>query len=414
MEVEEIEIEIEKLVAGGEGLGRFEGIAIFVPRAAPGDRLRVRLVDRRPDFGRAEIVEILEPGPGRRKPPCPHFADCGGCDLQHLEDRRQLAYKVAAVRESLAHIGKIPLPEVIPVVAGDAWGYRLRTQLHTDTTERGLEVGYHARGTRDLVPIDRCPVLAPELESLVATLPGLLRDQPRPRVDLAVGNGDKVSSAPPVEGLPRGPIKLTVGDFTYRFDARCFFQGHRGLLPDLVSLVIGPWKGEQAFDLFAGVGLFTLPLAARYGRVVAVEGNRIAARYARQNVESAAEIGRVSVENLSLESWIENLPDDADRAIVDPPRAGLPLRVCAALIAKRPRVLTYVSCHAATLARDLRELQRGYRIESIRFIDLFPQTGHLETVVQLFALDDEPVGEGQSDSGPQPPMAPRGDRDGAG
>ncbi len=327
---------------------------------------------------------------------------------------------MAAVRESLVHIGKIELPDVIPVVAGDPWGYRLRTQLHTDTTERGLQVGYHARGTKDLVPVDRCPVLVPELESLVPTLPALLRDQPRPRVDLASGNGDKVSSAPPVEGLPRGPIKLTVGDFTYRFDARCFFQGHRGLLPDLVSLVIGPWKGEQAFDLFAGVGLFALPLAARYGRVVAVEGNRIAARYARQNVDAASGIGRVSVENLSLESWIEHLPDNADRAIVDPPRAGLPLRVCTALIEKRPRILTYVSCHAATLARDLRELQRGYRIESIRFIDLFPQTGHLETVVQLFARDDAPSTEESRSDSDQPAQASaatqasRGDRDGDG
>jgi 23S rRNA (uracil1939-C5)-methyltransferase len=345
------------------------------------------------------------PGPGRRTPPCPHFATCGGCDLQHLEDRRQLAYKVAAVRESLTHIGKISLPEVIPVVAGDAWGYRLRAQLHTDTTERGLEVGYYARGSRDLVPIDCCPVLAPELEKLVPALPDLLRDQPRPRVDLAVGDGDKVSSAPPVDGLPRGPIKLTVGAFTYRFDARCFFQGHRGLLPELVAQVIGPWEGERAFDLFAGVGLFTLPLAERYGRVVAVEGNRIAARYAQQNVGAATGIGRVSVENLALESWIEAFPEDADRAIVDPPRAGLPLRVCAALIAKRPRILTYVSCHAATLARDLRELQRGYRIESIRFIDLFPQTGHLETIVHLRALEDQPgrdsaSSEGVSSEGP--------------
>jgi len=388
--LEEIDLTIDKLVAGGDGLGRFEGIAIFVPLSAPGDRLRVRLTDRRPDFGRAEIVEILTPGPGRRTPPCPHFAACGGCSLQHLDDRRQLAYKVAAMREALAHIGHVHVPETVPVIAGDAWGYRLRTQLHTGKTERGPAVGYHARGSRELVAVGACPVLVPELEACLEALPGTLGETAPPRLDLAAGDGASLSSAPVVERLPHGPIQLTAGNFTYRFDARCFFQTHRGLLPDLLEQAIGPFQGAEAFDLFAGVGLFTLPLARRYQRVVAVESERVAVRFARQNVRAAEGISRVSVENRSVEGFVDALPEAADRVLVDPPRGGLPLVVRTALVAKRPRRLTYISCHAATLARDLRALQHGFAIESLCFLDLFPQTGHLEAVVQMTALDATP------------------------
>ncbi len=400
--VDEVEVTVEKLVAGGDGLARYEGAPIFVPRSAPGDRLRVRLTERRPDYGRAEIVEVLEPGPGRREPPCPFFARCGGCDLQHLEDEVQVRAKAAAVVETLVRIGGLQPPEDLRVIAGDSWAWRLRTQLHVEP-EGGAggrpAVGYFERGSHDLVAVDRCPILVPELERLVPELPALLarvageeagqagREAagrvPR-RLDLAAGDGGEVTAAPPVEGLAHGEVTVEVGRYGYRFDARCFFQGHRGLLPELVDAVLGSPEhtGESAFDLYCGVGLFTLPLAARYRRVIGVEGDRLAVRYARRNARLNGCDG-VEIEGRAVESWIGLLPEGVDRVVADPPRTGLKGRVLDVLLDRAPRRITYVSCHPAALARDLKALKPSYDMESLALADLFPQTGHMEAIVQL-------------------------------
>jgi len=385
-DVDETELEIEQLVSGGDGLGRFEGIPIFVPRSAPGDRLRVRLTERRPGYGRAEIVEIITPGPGRREPPCPYFTRCGGCDLQHLEDDVQLRLKAEAVRETLRRLGGIEMPSKVVVEAGEPWHYRLRCQLHAAETDRGIEVGYYERGSRDLVPVESCPILVPELERLLPELPQALRDETHRRVDLAAGSDGRWTAAPAIEGLPQGDVTFEAAGFTYAYDARCFFQGHRGLLEKLVEHAVGSWEGEEAFDLYAGVGLFALPLARRYEKVTAVEGDRVAARFARNNARRN-KAKNVLAEAQAIETWISNLPEGAERVVVDPPRAGLATRVRALLRQRKARRLSYVSCHAATLARDLKYLDPIYELESLALLDLFPQTGHIEVVAQLVRRD---------------------------
>jgi 23S rRNA (uracil1939-C5)-methyltransferase len=208
------------------------------------------------------------------------------------------------------------------------------------------------------------------------------------RVDLAAGDGGTLTAAPMVAGLPSGEVALTVGESVYRYDAGCFFQAHRGLLGRLVELVVGDDQDSAgaACDLYAGVGLFALPLARRYGKVVAVEGDRTAARYARINARRN-KLANVEVVARAVESWLSALPSDVARVVVDPPRAGLTEPVRAALLARRPRRLTYVSCHPATLARDLAALAAAFTVSSVTAIDLFPQTGHLETVVQLAAKE---------------------------
>ena len=382
-EVEEVELEIEKLVAGGEGLGRLDGIPIFVARTAPGDRVRARLVVRRPDFGRAEVLEVLVAGPGRREAPCPHFAECGGCDLQHLDERHQLRYKVEAAVETLRRLARIPLPPPSEILSGTAWGYRIRAQLHTAPVGAGVQAGYHARGSRRVVPITACPVLDPRLEQEAVRLGRRLGPEAPGRVDLAIGGDGRVAAAPAVAGLDEGELHRRVAGFDYVYDARCFFQGHQGLLDALVERAVGDARGELAFDLYGGVGLFALPLALRYARVVTVEADRIASRFARKNARSARLEG-VEAVSRSVDTWIgEALPVDADRVLVDPPRQGLSAPVRAVLAARPPRRLTYVSCHAAALARDLVALGPGLEVESLVFVDLFPQTGHLETIVQL-------------------------------
>jgi 23S rRNA (uracil1939-C5)-methyltransferase len=383
IEVEEVELTIEKLIAGGDGLARLDGVPIFVPRTAPGDRVRARLIVRRPDFGRAEVIEVLTPGEGRREAPCPHFAECGGCDLQHLDERHQLRYKVEAAVETLRRLAKIPLPPPSEVLAGAAWGYRIRAQIHTAPAGAGFQAGYHARGSKRLVPIEVCPVLDPRLEEEAVRLGRRLGPEAPGRIDLAIGGDGRVTAAPAVAGLEEGELQRRVAGFDYAYDARCFFQGHQGLLDALVERVVGEARGELAFDLYGGVGLFALPLATRYARVVTVEADRIASRYARKNARTA-KLDGVEAVSRSVDTWIgEALPPDADRVLVDPPRQGLSAAVRAVLAERPPRRLTYVSCHAAALARDLVALGPALEVESLVFVDLFPQTGHLETVVQL-------------------------------
>jgi 23S rRNA (uracil1939-C5)-methyltransferase len=391
-EVGELEVTIEKLVAGGDGLARWQGVPIFVPRSAPGDRARVRIVERRPDYGRGEIVELLAAGPGRRSAPCPHFADCGGCDLQHLEDPLQLRLKVEAALETLARIAKVELPPPRRILAGSPWGSRIRTQLHLETRDAGVAVGYHARASNRLVPIRVCPVLDPRLEREALSLRTRLAPPLPARLSLAVGDDGTISAAPPTPPLVGGELVRRIAGFDYRFDARTFFQGHAQLLDELVDLVVGEAGGESAFDLFGGVGLFALPLARRYARVTLVESDRVAVRFALRNARFAArdarfqKLGAIEVVGRAVESWAgAGLAAGADRIVVDPPREGLE-RELRRLLAARPAArLTYVSCHPAALARDLVELSSSYRVESLDFADLFPQTGHLETVAQLVA-----------------------------
>lgn len=392
--VEEITVRVEKLVAGGDGLARYAEVAIFVPRSAPGDLLRVRIVERRPDYGRAEIVEILEPGPDRRPDPVPELSRTGICDLQHLEDRAQSMLKAEAVRETLRRLGRVEHLPNVELIVGEPWGYRIRTQVHTevDPVAGGVRVGYLARGTNNLVPVSRCPLLVPELEALLAELPQHLGPDTPWRLDLAAGDDGAVTVSPVVPGLPQGEVTTTVGDFTYSYDARSFFQGHRGLLPRLVERTVGPWTGKMAVDLYSGVGLFSLPLSRLYEKVVAVEADQIGSRYARLNVRRNR-TENVEVVQQAVESWVPGLPEGVDRVVVDPPRAGLDFAVRKALLARRPERITYVSCHAAALARDLRILDIAYKIESVTFVDLFPQTGHMETIVQLVRLTEPPSGE---------------------
>ncbi|MCG8456816.1 MAG: class I SAM-dependent RNA methyltransferase [Holophagales bacterium] len=381
---------IEKLVSGGEGLGRVEGVPIFVPRSAPGDLLRVRLTERKPGYARGEISELIEPGPERREPPCPHYDRCGGCDLQHLEDRAQLRLKAESVVETLRRLAKLDkLPPRFEVLPGQPWGYRTRAQLQVGDSDRGRQVGYFARGSRDLVAIERCPILVPELETELPALPRKLRESGHSRLDISAGDGGRWTSSPPHEGLPRGEIRTQVGDFTFTYDARCFFQAHRQLTPVLVERAVSGFADPagEVYELFSGVGLFSLALARNYRRVVAVEGDRLAVRFARKNARLNG-LGNVQTLAQSVESWIERLPKGVARVLVDPPRTGLSPKICRFLLGRRPRRLTYVSCQPATLARDLVQLRRVYSIESLTLLDMFPQTGHMEVVVQM-RLPDE-------------------------
>lgn len=385
MRADTVTVRVEKLVQGALGLARLEGVPILIARTAPGDLVRAELRERRPGWARAELVEVLEPGPSRRAPPCPVYDRCGGCDLQHLADDAQAPLKAAAARETLERLGGIRLDQEPKLLVGSAWGYRLRAQWRLEREGEAVRAGYFARRSHELVATSVCPILDPRLERELSSLPARLGDHaelPR-RLDVAVGD-DGPSYAPVVEGLPHGPLQFEVGGVVYDFDPRTFFQAHRELLPRLVAEAVGEHSGEVAWDLYAGVGLFAIPLRALYRTVVAVESDRIAARYLRRNSTRAEGPGEpIDVRNVSVEQFLGRESDAPDRVVVDPPRTGLTREVVGRLRRLAPARLTYVSCDPPTLARDLKALTDAYDIARVVFLDLFPQTAHLETVVQL-------------------------------
>ena len=386
-----IEARIEKLVFGGDGLARVDGRAVFIPYTAPGDLVRARIVESKKRFARAELVEVLEPGPDRREPPCPYFGPCGGCQIQHIAYEAQVRAKGEFVRDAIERIGRLELPGEIPVrAAPDAeFGYRIRATAHVAHTSRGTLFGYFGARSHRIVDVESCPLLVEELDEAWrrarAAREGLLRVR---HVELAAGDGG-AAAEPPIAAVGGSGLVAHVDGVDYGFSPAVFFQANRPLLADLVRSATGGESGALAVDLYAGVGLFAIPLARAFDRVVAVEGFAAAADLASAN---AAANGAANVEVLAVpvEDWLDRAELERagaagiDLVLLDPPRAGLGEAASRTLADLGPSRIVYVSCDPTTLARDLRVLvDGGYRLESVEAFDLFPQTYHVETVARL-------------------------------
>jgi 23S rRNA (uracil1939-C5)-methyltransferase len=384
-----LDVKIEKIVPKGLGLAFAEGLTVFVPLTAAGDRVRARIGKLKGNAAFCEIEEVLEPGPERHKPPCPYFGACGGCDLQQITYEAQLRAKVGIVRDCLERIGKFRDIGEIPIVASsEPLGYRLRAQWHAETA--GRAIGYFRRETHEVIDVDHCPIATPELN---AALSGLRAKIPwetiwsnRIAIDAAHGDGDVVSVYADELVEPTVDVAMRVLDDEYAFSARTFFQGNKYLVGKLVELATDGSSGRHAVDLYSGVGLFSLPLARKFERVTAVEANGLAVEYAKRN---AATAGLRNIEFLSVE--VEDLLrghslEDVDLVIFDPPRSGTSKETVLRTMELRAPVISYVSCEPSILARDLRWMvDGGYAIESVTAVDLFPQTHHVETVVRLRA-----------------------------
>jgi 23S rRNA (uracil1939-C5)-methyltransferase len=415
-------VEIEKPIYGGNFLARLEGKAVFVPLALPGETVRARITQSKSGYSTAELVSIVSAAPERISPRCPHFGPCGGCNYQHTDYATQLAFKRAMLRETLERAG-VSAPAEIGVLAADPWAYRNRIRVAFDAD---LNPGYRGRRSHDLVPIRECPIAAPllitaaqaaaevlaripanlhphelllfcdpEESALLATLftagPSQLRletiaPQLRERVPPLKGLELATGGRPgrPSQALAKWGVTSLVypaAGFEYRVDNGAFFQVNRWLIDSFVGHVIGDSRGELAWDLYAGVGLFARQLAARFAKVIAVESAPTATAALAANLAGTS--GEAIAES-TLKFLRRSRGLHPELIIVDPPRTGLDGGV-SALIAEvvAPR-LVYVSCDPATLARDLKVLLAGgYGIESITLVDFFPQTFHLETVVRL-------------------------------
>lgn len=386
-----IDVTIERLAAGGDALARHEGMVVFVPLAAAGDRVRVRIVERKKGYARGEIVEILAPGPARRTPPCEHFGVCGGCSWQHIEYQEQLRWKKELVREALLRIGGIEWVHDLQIESAQEWGWRTRVQWKVAKGKGSLipALGYHVRKSHSVVDVQRCPVLAPALEDAL----GRVRDELRHRATLPAEVHAGLSSTGAV-AFDSEIVTRSVGKFAFTTSASSFFQGNLFLLEKLLAAALPEAPPENALELYAGAGLFTLALAERARQVIAIESEPQALAAMKVNLERHGLTERVEVRAESVASALRTIVSEVigaqrpapDFVLLDPPRTGaadaLPLLQQLAAPA-----LTYVSCDPATLARDLKELLRsGYRLRALRAFDLFPQTHHVEVVARLEAV----------------------------
>ncbi len=368
----EIELEVEKLVAGGQGLCRSEGKAVFVPDVLPGERVRVRITEQRRDFDRAILVDVLRRSPRRQEPPCSLAGVCGGCDWLHIEYAEQLERKLALVAEALRRVGGIDAP-VMEIEAGVPLAYRNRVQVHRDPSGR---LGFMGVRSNNVVPVASCPVAAPEVNRVFRG------EVPAP--DLArfgiFGWGGQVLTE--ASGSAE-TARVIVAGKSIEFPVACFFQSNLAMLERLVPRVTEGLAGSTAADLYCGVGVFGAHLSARFRRVIAVESDSAAVSWARRNIGEAGN----EFHAMTVEQWLSaHAPDGIDAAVVDPPRAGLSAAVRTWLAGRPVRELVYVSCNPVTLARDLAGLvSSGYRLQGIRLFDFFPQTSHVESMARLLS-----------------------------
>jgi 23S rRNA (uracil1939-C5)-methyltransferase len=442
-----VQFTIEKLVYGGDGLARIpasgderRGKTVFVPYVLPGEVVEATVVEERKGYMRAALTEVLQPSTARVTPVCPHFGQCGGCHYQHSDYTAQLEDKRQILQETILRGAKLALP-YIEVHSGDPYGFRNRTRMKI-VAEPEFTLGYHRAGSHEVEAVRNCPISSPLINRAIAvmwemaaeaasypslrevqffanhddsellvelfihhaTTPVLLAKFAKamkermaeivgvavfassgggPEGDLEDGNIEssrRLSRAgvPYIEGA--ASMTYNVGSHSYRVSAGSFFQTNRFLAAKLVELVTQGRSGHAALDLFAGVGLFTLPMSRNFERITAVE----IAQNSYDDLAANAAVPHIHAVHSTTEDYVNAARGRWDFAIVDPPRAGLGERVAKALAGLSIPRLTYVSCDPATLSRDLVTLlAAGYKVEEAHLVDLFPQTYHLETVLQL-------------------------------
>jgi tRNA/tmRNA/rRNA uracil-C5-methylase (TrmA/RlmC/RlmD family) len=347
-----VQLTIQDIAFGGKGVARHEGLVVFVPFVAPGERVTARIVRRKKKFAEAELVSVEEPSPDRVAAPCPVFGQCGGCSYQHLAYERQLAIKSAQVEQTLRRVGRLGDVPMQPIVGSPRdYGYRNRIRVHRSD---GV-VGFFAQDGRRLVDVEECALALPKVNSALKNLRRAL--------------------------LPDGDYSLRApGGGPY------FEQTNPQVTRELVALVERTVRrGQQLLvDAYCGAGLFARALRNHFEQVVGLEENELAVETATRD---AAAHERYLAGDVSEHLGELLGSHDAGRTtvVLDPPGTGISPRVSDLLIAGAPSEIVYVSCNPATLARDLANLAKSFRLLSVTPVDMFPQTAEIEVVVHLIA-----------------------------
>ncbi len=423
-------LKIEKLVQGGYGLARDEGRAIFVRGAVPGETVEITPGKTHKQYQEATVARVVESSPDRTQPNCPVYGQCGGCHLQHIRYDAQLRMKSEMLVETLARVGKIELPELGPVVPSpQAYGSRSVVRFGLIRTKEGLALGFHEEGSAKLVPVTDCPVLPDPLRKVVAEVVRRLATMAKPpcRIESLELRGSSSfdqmvmilhcearvkSQATALFGLAEGVPGLVgvivlgsatvrgarwtrgqdwiaerLDDMVFRISERSFQQSNWAVNRALSKTVIdwtAPEPGLRVLELYAGIGSLGLPLAKRGAFVTLVEGHAVALADARR-AANGNHVGRCRFRVAKTETFLPEVPSgEYDVVLADPPRTGFSREALTEVIRiAAPRVF-YVSCDPPTLARDLGRLcAADYRVARLQAFDMFPQTAHLETLVEL-------------------------------
>ncbi|SNT21069.1 23S rRNA m(5)U-1939 methyltransferase [Granulicella rosea] len=429
-------VRLEKALYGGLIEGTADGKQISVSYALPGELVEIR---------DGELAAVLEPSPARIAPACVHFGQCGGCQYQHASYPTQTELKAGILRVLFAAEGLTELPPIQPHTA-DPWGYRNRVRMRVAVVAGKVQVGYSRRASNEFLPIAMCPIAAPLLWRAAEALIRLAAEDATCRRWLAAATEVELFCAPDESRLQIGlflrdadtarfekegftgfceRVKAAVPELTgagmkldpelsrrtrkgwdganwgaagLNYDAAgtkywvsrgAFFQVNRFLVEELVALVAAGRKGALAWDLFAGVGLFSQALAAGFDRIVAVEGGEVAALdLAQVERKTSGKVQAVHAPTLDFLRAQVLQRTRPELIVMDPPRAGVGAEGCHLLGRLRAPELVYVSCDPVTLARDLKVLTgAGYRVDQLHMVDLFPQTFHMESVVVLRFAD---------------------------
>jgi 23S rRNA (uracil1939-C5)-methyltransferase len=411
-------LDVERLTFGPDALAHHARQVVFVPYAAPGDRVAAEVVERRGGYLRARVTAVMRPGPARTLPGCRYFPTCGGCQWQHVHPAAQRDAKRAVVAEQLARIAGVRDAVVLPTLTAPAdWGYRARITLAVE----GRRAGFHRARSHVLVEVDDCPIATPAVSAHVAAARALAAAVRVALAQIAIvaapggvvlvaravtppGAADRAAAetllvrTATVRGvvLVGAGVRLVAGDPTVvaplesdlhlEVPADVFTQVHAAANPTLVAavLALAPVSADaRVLDLYCGAGNFTLPLARRAGHVLGIERDPLAVAAAEANGARTG-LTRAAFRCAPVAAALRDVPADSiDTAVLDPPRAGA-AGALGALIALRPRRLAYVSCDPATLARDVKTLvAAGYQLGRVQPVDLFPQTYHIESVAEL-------------------------------
>ncbi len=410
-----------KLVYGGDALGFHAGRTILAPRVLPGELAEVEEVRRQKRVVHARPLRILDASPQRIEPSCRYFGRCGGCHYQHLSPDSQVAAKTEILRETLRRLGKVNWEGPIIAHSSPAWNYRNQAQLKVGKMPGGAPaMGFYEAESNRLIPIDACPILSPRLNAMLTTLRNepwmealercreieLMADDRDEEIMLTLtGNWDaqdgellaqkllkEVEGIRTVALLQESGLRVfgqphlvyRVGEFTYRVSPTSFFQSARFLLAEMVTAVADQESGGVAMDLFAGVGLFTLPLAEKFDQVIAVESHPQGASDLAANAGKASRKGIRAIASTVYDFLRRCAQMEPDLVVMDPPRAGVDATSLKLLLKLQPKRLQYLSCSPPTLARDLGFLlKHGYELDSLELFDCFPQTYHIESLARL-------------------------------
>jgi len=431
-----LQLTIEKLVYGGEGLARLpadehgRGKAAFVPFVLEGEKVEATLVEQKRGFARAQAQAILQPSAQRVEPHCPYFLRCGGCHYQHTSYEHQLEIKTAILKENLRRIAKLELETEVIVHPSPPWNYRNRTRLKTRNAP-AFALGYYKFNSHQLLPVEQCPVSSPLINRAIASVWKMGREGKVPdgihEIEFFANADDSqiLTEATCESGTSDGPLTRWAEGLTdalpqiiginvfeakppggheakeprlvvalgashlsyqtpaaaYKVSAGSFFQINRHLINTLCELVTTGTSGHLALDLYAGVGLFSSILSHRFAQVIAVEASQTShADLVHNSPANVMAIRSTTADFLRSQSG----KLQPSHVVLDPPRSGLGESVVRSLVELGAHRMTYISCDPATASRDLAGLlSGGYRIEQVYLVDLFPQTFHVESVFHL-------------------------------